>query len=189
MHTRDEYLETVLPYRMKAIELMRIALKYEIEWQHAKKLEIYFDDVLSIQGLSYVWTTPVIEAGLLHCRACLEFIGLKEDHKDPLKLKSRTSKRKDDFGIEDWGLAKVSISEAIEPYEGPKEEAEKALASVIHCANKGIAHTTSRQVIVDDDRRLYEIAARGIPALMINYFYTRLGIEPPKYRVKTNLPK
>jgi hypothetical protein len=169
VHTKEEYLNIVIPYRMKAIDVFRVALTYELSWNAPKKLKIYFDEKLSVEGLSTAWTNPVIESGIMHCRACLEFLGLKEDPKKSLKLKTRNGKRDDDFGIEDWGLSCLSVEDAVEPYAGPKEEAEKALACVIHCANKGIAHATSGLIVVDEDRKLYEIAARGIPTLIINY--------------------
>ena len=181
-------MSLVIPYRMKAIDVFRVALRYELSWGERKKLQIYFDGKLSIEGLSTAWTNPVIEAGIMHSRACLEFLGLKEDPKNSLKLKTRAGKRDDDFGIEDWGLPCLSVDEAVAPYEGPKEEAEKALACVIHCANKGIAHATSGLIIVDDDRRLYEIAARGIPTLLINHLYVPLGMQPPEYITKATLP-
>lgn len=172
---------------MKAIDVFRIALEYELSWESPKKLEMYFDGKLSVEGLSTAWTNPVIESGIMHCRACLEFLGLKEDPQKPLKLKTRNGKRDDDFWIEDWGLPCLSVEDAVAPYAGPKEEAEKALACVIHCANKGIAHATSGLIVVDEDRGFYEIAARGIPTIIINHLYTPLGISSPDYKIKATL--
>ena len=188
MHTSDEYINIVIPYRMKAIDIFRIALRYELAWAAPKKLKMYFDEKLSVEGLSTAWTNPVIESGVMHCRACLEFLGLKEDTKNPLRLKARGRKREDDFGLEDWGLPLLSVEDAVTAYGGPKDEAERALACVIHCANKGVAHPTSGLIIVDDDRRLYEIAARGIPSLLIRHLYTPLGLPPPNYQITASLP-
>lgn len=173
---------------MKAIDVFRVALNYELSWNVPKKLQIYFDGKLSVEGLSTAWTNPVIESGVMHCRACLDFLGLKEDPKSTFKLKTRQGKRKDDFGIEDWGLPCLSVEDAVTPYGGTKDEAEKALACVIHCANKGVAHATSSLIVVDEDRNLYEIAARGIPTLLINHLYVPLGISPPDYKIKASLP-
>lgn len=105
-----------------------------------------------------------------------------------MKLKPRGSKRKDDFGLEDWGFPLVSVEDAVATYDGPSEEAERALACVIHCANKGVAHPTSGLIVVDDGRRLYEIAARGIPTLLINHLYVPLGLAPPDYTIRATLP-
>jgi hypothetical protein len=183
MHSKDEFVSIVLPYRMKAIDVFRVALKLELSFESPKSMEMYFGEKLTVTGLSTAWTNPVIESGIMHCRACLEFLGLREDAKNPLTLKSRAGKRQDNYGIEDWGLECISPEQAVAPYEGPKDEAEKALASVIHCANKGVAHTTASQMVVEEDRHLYGIAARGIPTLLINHFYIPLGIQPPEYKI------
>ncbi len=183
MHSKSEFLEIVLPYRMKAIDVFRVALKLELSFLKPKSLKMYFDDKLTVEGLSSAWTNPVLESGIMHCRACLEFLGLREDPKYPLKLKHRGRKRDDDFGIEDWGLELITPEQATSPYGGPSAEAEKALASVIHCANKGVAHTTASQLVVEEDRKLYEIAARGVPTLLVNHLYTPLGLVAPDYKI------
>lgn len=181
MHSKDEYLHTVLPYRMKALDVFRLALRYVLSWEKPKSMKIYFDEKLCIRGHSTAWTNPVIESGIIHSRACLEFLGLRESSSNPLTLVNRKSKRSDDFGIEDFGRPLVTVDEAVKPYAGPSEEAERALASIIHVANKGMAHTTSGQLVVEDDLRLYEIAARGVPTLLINHLYVPLDLQPPDY--------
>jgi hypothetical protein len=40
-------------------------------------------------------------------------------------------------------LKLVTPAEAVAPYKGPPDEAEHALARVIHVANKGLAHCRS----------------------------------------------
>ena len=189
MHSKEEFIKIVLPYRMKAIDVFRVALNLELSFEKPKNMKMYFDNKLTVTGLSTAWTNPVIESGIMHCRACLEFLGLKEDPKNPLKLKSRDGKRLDDFGIEDWGFECITPEQAVKPYEGPNEEAEKALASVIHCANKGIAHATASQLIVDEDRGLYEIAARGVPSLLIDHLYLPLGLDPPNYKIGAKIDR
>lgn len=186
MHSKDEYLDVVLPYRMKSVDVLRVALQYVLAWEKPKTLEIYFGGKLAIRGLSTAWTNPVIEAGIIHCRALLEFLGLKEDHKNRLKLINRPKKRKDDYGIEDFGFPLVTVEEAVRPYKGPSAEAEKALAAIIHCANKGIGHTTLGQLVVEEDLKLYEIASRGVPALLVNKLYVPLGKQPPDYEISSN---
>ena len=36
---------------MKAIDVFKVALNYELSWGERKKLQIYFDGKLSIEGL------------------------------------------------------------------------------------------------------------------------------------------
>lgn len=183
MHSKAEYLDSVIPYRMKAIDTFRIALRYVLVWHEPKPMEMYFDGRLCVRGLSTAWTNPVVESGIMHCRACLEFLGLRECSGQGLKLAVRNRKRADDYGVEDYDLPLLTIDQALAPYAGTKEEAERALASVIHCANKGVAHMTANQLVVEDDLRLYEIAARGVPALLANHLYIPLGRPVPDYKI------
>ena len=153
-------------------------------------MKIYVDGKERINGLTTAWTNPVIEAGLMHCRALLKFIGLGVRNDDPQRLTARKrATRPDDLMIEDFSgpkgeLSKVSVPQALAAYQGPKEEAEKALAAVIHVANKGLAHTTRGHIVELGDLPLYEIASRGVPALLVNHFYTPLGLPAPDYRIK-----
>jgi len=187
MLTTENYLKEVIPCRMKAIDILRIALGYHASFESPKKLELYLDGMQSVQGLSTAWTNPAIESGIMHCRACLEFLGLKADPKNPDSLKCRSSKLSDDMGIEDFDLPLIKVEEALNPYAGPKEEAEKALATVIITANKGIAHTTLFRMVDAEDLRLLEIAARGVPTLMANHLYIPLGLSIPDYKIAGNI--
>ena len=133
---------------MQAVAVFNIAARYAMSWQTPPALEMRFDEKIVIRGRATAFTNPAIEAGIMHCRALLEFLGLRCDRKDPARLAQRLGKMEDDFVIEDFvgpsgPLSKVSVEQALMPYPGPKEEAEMALASVIHAANKGIAHMTS----------------------------------------------
>ena len=183
MHTKQEYLETVIPYRMKAISIFHVALKYVSHFDSPKRLEIYLDGKLSIEGLSTAWTNPAIESGIMHCRAMLEFLGLNVDPKNPEKLVQRSGRRPTDLCLESYGLDPISISDALNCYDGPVLDAEKALASVIYRANKGVAHATLNSIVSEDEHRLFEIAARGVPTLVINSLYLPLKLEVPDYQV------
>lgn len=192
MHTREDYLNVVIPYRMRAVDVFNIATRLVMKWKSAQPMEMYIDGKISIRGLSTAFTNPVIEAGLVHCRALLEFMGLKCDKNNPGRLAERVGKRPDDFVIEDFSgptgkLQKVSVNQAIAAYDGPSDEAEEALAAVIHAASKGMAHTTSGLVVDLASVRLYEIASRGVPTLLVNHFYVAQGLEPPGYKISATL--
>lgn len=187
-HTQEEYIHHLIPYRMRAVSIFRLALRYVMSEETPRSLEIYFDDKLVIRGLSTAFTNPAIETGIVHCRALLEFIGLRLDNKNPDKLAVRQGRRDDDFVIEDFSgpngpLAKVSPACAIGSYAGPPAEAEKALAAVIRTANKGLAHTTLGHVVEGDELRHFEIASRGVPTLLVSHFYMPLGLAPPDYEL------
>lgn len=183
----DTYEHKVIPYRMQAVHLLNLATRHVMSWNdQPAQMEIHFNGKLAMEGKSTGFTNPAIESGIIHCRALLEFLGLRADKKDPTKLAVRQGRQPDDFVIEDFRgpngpLAKVTIEEAVRPYSGPKEEAELALAAVIHCANKAIAHMTTGYHFSLGDIHLYEVASRGVPTLVANNFYIARGREPPKY--------
>jgi len=118
----------------------------------------------------------------------LEFLGLRCDKRDPSRLAERRGKQDDDYVIEDFAgpngsLSKITVAQAVAPYAGPKEHAERALAAVIHTANKGIAHITSGHIVDLGNLELFEIASRGVPTLIANHFYVARGIAPPDWQL------
>jgi len=180
----QDFIDRILPYRLTAVEILGLALRYHLLWETPVPMQIFFDGKLSIEGLSTGFTNPSIEAGIMHCRALLEFIGLGADKADHTRLSQRMQRRGDDVGIEQFSnaagpLPPVTPAQAVGPYGGPPGEAERALARVIHVANKGLAHSTVALVPDADDLRLIEIASRGIRTLLVNHFYVPLKLQPP----------
>jgi len=74
--TRDDVLNVVIPHRLEAIATLNLLSKLRMSWGQPKPVEVYFGGKLQITGNSNAFANPVIEAGLIHCRALLEFIGL-----------------------------------------------------------------------------------------------------------------
>lgn len=187
MFTNDDIINRVIPYRLQAVDVANLAVRLRISWDVPKSMEIYFDKKLRITGNSNAFTNPVLEAGLIHCRALLEFLGLKADSKNSTKLICRDPKktRKDDVVIEQFSnsngpLPMVTPQEAISQYQGAQPEAEAALAGILHTANKGLAHITSGLVLSTTDMSYLEIASRGVRSLVVSHFYTPLGLVPPE---------
>lgn len=184
--TRDEVLSRLIPQRLDAIATLNLALRLRSSWDAPRRMKIYFDDQLQITGNSNAFTNPVIEAGLVHCRALLEFLGLRVSRTDPTKLALRGPKsQSDDWVIEDFAnssgpLPLVTPQQAVSKYKGDPVEAELALASVLHTVNKGFAHITAGLVASATDIRTLEIASRGVPALVVSYLYTPLGLAAPE---------
>lgn len=86
----------------------------------------------------------MIEAGFVHARALLEFLGLSTADGNLAQVKRR---RRDDIGIETFSNAQgplclVHPDEAVAAYLGPKKDAEAALVSIFELANKGLAHVS-----------------------------------------------
>jgi hypothetical protein len=173
---------------MNAVSIGHLALRHAMSWSEIPSIAILFDDKQVIEGKATGFTNSAIENAIIHCRALLEFLGLRA--RAGLQLAVRPPFTHDDVGIEHFpGLAKVSIEKAVSAYPGPANEAEAALSYVIHVANKGLAHTSTLFEPHDEGERYLEIAFRGVPILMINNFYTPLGMEPPKYELESRANK
>lgn len=190
MYTRDEVLNSIIPYRLEAVTIANLVARLRNEWGTPKSMKVYFDDRLQFTGNSNALTNPVLEAGLIHCRALLDFLGLKVDSKDPTKLTNRDPKqtKPDDWVIERFTnaagpLPMVTPSFAVSRYTGPASEAEAALAGVLHTTNKGLAHLTSGLIKSATEISKFEIASRGVPALVVSHLYTPLGLPAPNLNV------
>jgi hypothetical protein len=194
--TQDEILDRIR-YRLNAVDSFNLALRHKLAQDSAKSLKIYFDNELVIKGNSNAWVNPAIEAGLVHCRALLEFIGLKLCHNCAETgtglLTNITSRRPDDIGIEQLfdktgkALSLVAPQEVLKRYAGSRNEAEGAIAEVFHVTNKGLVHFTDGLTDSPDRLRLLEIASRGIPAIVISHVFTALGLPEPDYKNESQL--
>jgi hypothetical protein len=183
-------LYEILPYRMYAVSTLNRALQLRAKWSDAPSMTIYVDGKLEIEGNFDAFANPAIEAGLVHCRALLEFLGLCNRN---AALSNIEKRHRGDFGIEHFknaaGHLKMVDPEAVlKRYGGGQAEAEKALLCVFHVANKGLAHITQDLKDHPEQGALLEIASRGIPSLVVSYLYTPLGIPAPDYKI-TSRPR
>lgn len=182
-------MHDIISYRLSAVDALALACRLKMGWSAAVPIQVWFDGKLTIDGLSTAYTNPVIESGVIHARALLEFLGLTTEPKNHQRLAQRMQRRADDWGIESFSVGNqplrlVTPAETVVGYTGPSEEAERAFAYVIHLANKGIAHHSSGLIIDAEDDALLELAARGIPVLFRRHFYEPLGLEVPPSHVR-----
>jgi hypothetical protein len=184
MVDRDRLLHE-LPYRMQAIDTLNLALNLSSTWS-AAPMTLFAGDELVVEGTLHGFTNPAIEAGIMHCRALLEFLGLCDMNG---KLGNITRRRKTDIGIEHFNtpagspLKMVSPDDAANRYPGSTDEAKNALLAVFQVANKELAHVTEDLRDSPEHARLIEIASRGIPVLMVGCFYKPMGLPAPDYRL------
>jgi len=109
------------------------------------------------RGNLNAFTNPHIEAGLVHCRALLEFLGLCMIN---ARLGNVRKRRISDIGIEHFSnangpLPMVTPEEAVSRYDGGREEAEEALISIFQAANKDLAHITTD--LVDNPKQAHVV--------------------------------
>ncbi|MFT4805748.1 MAG: hypothetical protein ACI9YE_002974 [Psychroserpens sp.] len=186
MSTTEDYIEKIIPHRLGMVDLLYHALTEMTFEDGAKPIEVFIDGKLKMRGNTNAYSNPAIEAGIINARSLLEFLGLKVDPKKPSKLKERNgNKRADDLYIEDFeneegSLSKVTVDNVKAHYPGSEAEAEGALARIIHIGHKEIAHPTLGREGTHDDYAMLEIAARGIRALTVTFFFTKLGLPAPE---------
>jgi len=171
---------------MKSVDTLHRAILWQTRWPEPPAMSIYADGKLLADGNLSGFINPAIEAGLVHCRALLEFLGLTANKSGRIINKDR--RRPSDIGIEHFSnssgpLPKVSPDAAFGRYDGGREEAERALLAVFEITNKGIAHVTEDLADNPDHGRLIEIASRGVPSLVISHLYTPLELPAPDYKL------
>ncbi|MDC8772375.1 hypothetical protein [Roseateles albus] len=190
MSTPDVNLLALLAYRMGAISIGHMALRHQMSWDVAPSMEVYFNGKLVIDGRATGFTNPAIESAIIHCRAILEFLGLKSSKASSTGIAERSRRtNQDDCGVENFaGLSMLTKTKALAAYPGEQLEAEAALALIFHSANKGLAHTTASFERHSGEARLLAIAFRGVPTLLVNGFYLPLNIAPPNHEL-TSRPR
>src|SRR5215207_2941710 len=114
---------------MQAVDTLNYALRLQSSWSTAPWMTMHVDGKQVMEGNLNAFTNPAIEAGLIHCRALLEFLGLCD--RDG-QLSNRKRRNPGDVGIEHFGnadgpLKMVKPETALSKYDGGREEAEKAL--------------------------------------------------------------
>ena len=132
---------------------------------------------------STILTNALVEAGVLHGRALLEFLGIGLK-KNTLQLQNVAHRRPSDIGIEQLydgqrGLSQLDIPSALAAYSGESAEAELALAVFLKASNKLLAHVTRHDLEEFAGNHLV-IATKAIPVLVHNALYSKLGMEMPR---------
>jgi hypothetical protein len=185
----EQKIHRRLAHRMQSVDGLNWALNMRSRWGDAPPIAVYIDGKLQIEGNLNAITKPMLDVGFVHCRALLEFMGLC-DRKGTLSQITDKERYKTDVGVEHFRnangpLKKVEPEMALGRYGGDRAEAEKAHVRILHVTNKGLAHSASDLIEDPEDAKCIHIASRGVPALMISYFYTPLGLPRPDSKITT----
>lgn len=180
--TLDEILEQWIPYRLQAIDTLQFAWAWAGECEEPRQVEVTVDGKVRIRSNVAAIANPMIEVGIIHARALLEFLGLCVKGG---RLAQVGNRRPDDIAIEHFStraipLSIVAPSEALSAYPGPKEEAEQSFVAIFEWANKYLAHLTTGVLSDEFTDRHLDIACRGIPVLLHNQLYAKLGRVVPE---------
>jgi hypothetical protein len=177
----EEILERWIPYRLQAIETLQFAWEWIRESEAPCEVVVLVDGKKKLQGNVASIANPMIEIGFIHARALLEFLGLSVQRGHLVQIAKR---RAGDVAVEHYStqarpLSKASPASALAAYPGPREEAEGALVSIFELANKLAAHITDGVCSEQWTDNHLDIACRGIPVLVHNHLYAKLGRTAP----------
>src|SRR5262249_29779307 len=101
-------LHELLPYRMQSVDTLNLAMRMRFRWPEAPPMSIHINGNLAVEGNLNAFINPVIEAGLVHCRALLEFLGLCMTGDG--KLGNISKRRRSDIGIEHFKTFNGNLS-------------------------------------------------------------------------------
>lgn len=181
MMTLDEMLDQWIPYRLQTIETLQIAWQLVGESDTSRQVDVLVDGKLKLRGNVAMIANPMIEVGIIHARALLEFLGLCVIKG---KLGQVRNRRPGDIAVEHFSTAEfplsiVAPSAAISGYLGPMADAEDAFVAIFEWANKDLAHLTTGSLSGKYTDQHLDIACRGIPVLLHNHLYAKLGKTIP----------
>lgn len=181
MITLDDVLTRWIPYRLQALATLQFAWQWAGEADAPRRIEVFDEGKLKLRGNVAAIANPMIEVGVIHARALLEVLGLAAINGRLCQINRR---RPDDIAVEHFStaqfpLAMVNPTAALSAYKGPTEEAEKSLVAIFEFANKGLAHLTRGISSGKYTDQHLDIACRGIPVLLHNHLYAKLGREVP----------
>ncbi|WP_155844910.1 hypothetical protein [Arenimonas oryziterrae] len=182
MFTLDVLLKKWIPYRLEAVETLRWAWALT-EQNSGADLEVKVNGRPVLTGNVAALANPMIEAGFIHARALLEFLGLTAT-KDG-KLSVVVSRRPGDVAVENFSTSAVTLQKATPDtvaaaYPGPREEAEDSLVAIFQTSNRWLAHVTDGTTSKEWTDHHIDVALRGIPVLIKNHLYLPLGLDIPK---------
>jgi len=184
----DDHLNRLIPHRLDALAILALILELRLKWEEPKPMQILVDGRVQFEGLTSLFTNPIIEVGALHIRALLEFIGLKA--KSSALVAVPTSQRKpDDAGIEllelsGKALQLVTPAQARDAHPENPGLAEASLVAAINAANKGMAHLSTQYASNPVEAEQLLLAARLTQHLVEKHVYLPLGRERPALPIR-----
>jgi hypothetical protein len=174
----EEILTDWLPDRLDAIQDMLWIMDLYVKFGYTASVQINIEG-----GHRHDWNlakfgNPITDAGYLHARALLEFIGLSAKNGKLIQVGKR---KPTDVAIEHYliagrRLAMVTPEDAYAAINMPQPVVEWALVNVIETTNKLLAHVTTGEVLAMAMYQQVRIALEGIPVLIQNHLYAKLAL-------------
>ena len=183
--TQRRYIDTILPWRLKALRIAHWALSFVDQYPEGGEYECKVKGELKLEGKSSAITAPPIEMGTIHSRVLLEFLGLGVNSEK--ELSEKENRRGDDISIESFDLPRVTKELALSRFTVDRTEnaeaVEAAFVRTVTAANKIIAHSTTTLDYGPEAVMYYAMCCEAIPELFKRYFYEPLKLPFPDIEV------
>jgi hypothetical protein len=142
-------------------------------------MDLSINKELRFSGYAIYFIEPILEIGLVHARALLEFLGI---HARNGKLVNISRRRPSDIAIEHYSaggsnLSMVSPEEICSHINMPDSVVEWALVGVIEQTNKWLAHVTTGEMLNMAMHGQLAYALEKLPSVIDFYFYDRLDTK------------
>jgi hypothetical protein len=179
----EDYLQRLLPHRLDALAILALMLEFRLKWEEPKRMQIFVEGRPQFEGTTSMFLNPIFEAGILHIRALLEFLGLKASKAGRLANITPSERRSDDAAIEllrheGRSLPLVTPEQAYAIHPSDPRLAEACYVSAITAANKGMAHFSVSYNPVEAQHVL--LVSRLTQQLVERHVYQALGrLRPP----------
>lgn len=189
----EDYLTRLLPHRLDALAIAVRMLKFRLTWEEPKAMQIFVEGRLQFEGSTTLFTNPILEIGVLHARALLEFIGLKAKSGLLLQVDPK-SRQRDDAAIERisgpaGALPLVSPEDVGALHPNNSEAAKRAIVKLIVAAHKGLAHTSATYFANPMNAHDILLALELTQKLVEEHVYLPLGRQRPPVPVEARMRK
>jgi hypothetical protein len=179
----EYYLQRLLPHRLDALAILDLLVALRLKWREPKAMQVLVEGKTQFSGTTNLLTNPVLESGILHERALLEFVGLRV-RSGSLENIPPKDRRKDDAGIEKIPYAGsylkvVTPAEAAASHPADPSFGVTCLVAAWEAAGKGVAHATTIYPANPTQVEQVGIAAQMIQAVVEKHVYRALGRTRP----------
>jgi len=178
---QEEFLEIHIPYRLRAVELLRVVSEWRLAGVNPRRVDILFDGSPALSGSIGLIHNPFLEVGLMFGRVLLEFLGIKLSMKG--QLVARQGRQDTDVVIEDIdGLQSISPEALKDVPLAPGDAVRRSIEMLIATSHKGVAHLTSDPAHSPTLQELH-LGSQVVPWLVCEHVYKKKGRAIPNYRL------
>jgi hypothetical protein len=175
----QEVASVWIPYRIEAVRAAAWAMNLQTCINGDATINLSIDKELRFSGYVNYFIEPMIEIGLVHARALLEFLGIYARNGKLINIGRR---RPSDIAIEHYSaggsnLSMVSPEEICSHINMPDSVVEWALVGIIEKTNKWLAHVTTGEMLNMAMHGQLACALEQLPSMIDIYFYDRLDTK------------